>query len=557
VQAEREHGRFSFAGAKASPRVRAAGHLVAVVAAFVAWWVAWHQTRDLQWPCENDLFRDLGAAQSIVDGQGGADPAYLGERWWYNPLVPAVVGIVSGVVGLPLHAGYATLGAHLNLIAPLALYTMMAVLLSRRSALAGLIGFLFLGPHEHVSWLHATYSPWLWTCNFSQGLLYGSVLLLAWTLRRRNPLWGIAAGLAVGLTLLAHTAPGWLLGGALFAMTVGELRFLRREPHAAKRALLAAIVVGSVAASVAWPFWGDVVEHLRRGVRNPVPMQWLAGELDIHNFLQLLRWHATLRGGFALFGLVHLLFRARRYCRHTRRALLGWGLATLFGLAYGYASQVVSLPLFLPSWHFYFYLHALEAVLFGTGIAAAGTAIVRATIASRLVSRFSRRTLDIAAHVACIGPLLLYSGMKYDKYRQRTDLVDNRRAALESANARTAELYRWILGQTEPDDVFLADPEASFYAVAMAGRKVVAIQDLFSNPYLDVAQRAREGEVMFSHIKAGRWAELLRIAGRYQVKYVALPVGERDQLANGEGTLLHRVFAAVDTRGWDVYRLQY
>src|SRR5512145_1956890 len=149
---------------------------------FAAWWPAWSQTRDLEWPCENDLFRDLGAAQSIVDGQGGADPAYLGERWWYNPLVPSLVGVIGRALGIPLHQAYATLGAHLNLIAPLGLYAMVAISLTRPAALAALIGFLFLGPHEHVSWLHATYSPWLWTCNFSQGLLYGSILLLAWTL---------------------------------------------------------------------------------------------------------------------------------------------------------------------------------------------------------------------------------------------------------------------------------------------------------------------------------------------------------------------------------------
>ena len=537
---------------------QAAGwHLAAAAVVFAAWWAARRQTHDLQWPCENDLFRDLGAAQSIIDGQGGADPAYLEERWWYNPLVPAIVGMSGRALGMPLHQAYATLGAHLNLVAPLGLYAMMAVLLTPRAALAGLVGFLFLGPHDHMSWLHATYSPWLWSCNFSQGLLYASVLLLAWTLRKRKPVLAIAAGLLGGLTLLAHTAPGLVLGAVLLAVTGGELRRIRGEAKAAKRALAVAVVFGIVAGLVAWPFWHDVLQHLRRGVRNPVPMQWLAGELAIGYLPELLKWHESLRGAFALVGLLALLFRARRYCRHSRRALLGWGLAIAVGLAYGYASQRISLPTLLPSWHFYFYLHALEAVLFGVGVAALGTAMVRFAVRAGLLSGLSRRAVELGAHGACIVPLLVYCGFKYERYCQRVDLVDNRRAALESANARTVELHRWILGNTDSSDVFLAEPEASFYAVATAGRKVVAIQDLFSNPYLDVAQRAREAEVMFKELRAARWPEFSRIAARYQVKFVALPVEERESFDEGKTTAMERVFSAADTRGWDVYRTRF
>jgi len=529
--------------------------LIALAVCFAAWWAAWQKTHDLQWPCENDLFRDMGAAQSIIDGQGGADPAYRMERWWYNPLVPGVVGSLGRLGGMPVHEAYATLGTHLNLIAPLGFYAMMTVLFGKRAALAGLIGFIFLGPHQHISWLHATYSPWLWTCNFSQGLFYLSILLVVWTLRKRKPALGIAAGVLVGLTLLAHTAPGFLLGFAVLAVAVGELRFFRREPKAAKRALAIAVIVGGVAALVAWPFWSDVLDHVGRGVKNPTPMRWLAGELEVQYLPRLLGWHASVRGGIAFFGLLHLFFRARRYCRHTRRALIGWGLATTFGLAYGYGSQLVTLPTFLPSWHFYFYLQALESVLFGAGVAAFGTVLVRLACRVRL-SRFSGRRLELGIHVACIAPLLVYAGLKYGEYRGRMDLVDNRRAALDSAKARTVELYRWISSNTDPMDVFLAEPEASFYAVATAGRKVVAIQDLFSNPYLDVAQRARDAAAMLEQVNVARWAEFLGTARRYQLGYVALPAGDRERVDEQDVTPLRRVFSATDMRGWDVYRVE-
>jgi hypothetical protein len=118
------------------------------------------------------------------------------------------------------------------------------------------------------------------------------------------------------------------------------------------------------------------------------------------------------------------------------------------------------------------------------------------------------------------------------------------------------ELYHWILSNTHPMDVFLADPEASFYAVGMAGRKVVAIYELFSNPYVDLAPRARDAAAMLDQVKAGRWSEFSSTAHRYQLRYVALPAVERERVDAHEVTMLRRVLSATETRGWDVYRLQ-
>jgi hypothetical protein len=531
--------------------------LVASAACLAAWWAAWQQTHDLDWPCEADLFRDMGAAQSILDGQGGADPAFLLERWWYNPLVPALIGALSRALDMPLPRAYATLGAHLNLFAPLALYAMMVVLATRRAALAALLGFLFFAPRHRVSWLHATYSPWLWTCNFAQGLFYLSALFIVWTLRKRKVAGSIVAGIFVGLTLLAHTAPAAILAVTLLVVAGGDFRHWRHGPKAAQRALLVGAIVGAVATIVAWPFLGDVLSHLRLGIRNAAPMQWRAAELDIQYLPELVRWHESLRGAVALVGLGDLILRRTGYCHHARRLVFGWAVAVGLGLAYGYLAQRVTLPPFLPSWHFYFYLHALESVLFGFGIVSLTRIAAGLTRDFPSLVRFSPRVRELGAYALGAATLIGYAASGYNGYRSRMDLVANRKDAIGFARGRTVPLYEWVLRHTEPNDVFLAEEEAAFFAVAAAGRKVVALQDLFSNPYVDIAGRAADGAAMFDRLKDGRWSEFLVYAKRYQVRYVALPTVERDSTDERNArnlTALRRVFAATDAAdGWDVY----
>lgn len=553
--------------------------LVALIACFAAWWPAWMLTRDLEWPSEIDFFRDMGAAQSILDGQGGADPAYLFERWWYGPLVPALVGGLSRALDMPLARAFATLGTHLDLATPLAFYAMMAVFATRRAALAALLGFLFFGPRIHPSWLHATYSPWIWPCNFAQALFYSSALLLVWTLRKGSAPASIATGVFIGLLLLAHPGPTAILAVAALVVAGGDVRlwFQRRKAPtstamvpdgsvssrcemsngrgSAHRTLFLCAVAGSVGALVAWPFLGDVLAHVLRGVRNPTPMEWRPFELDLQYFPRLIRWHGTLRGFVALVGLADLIFVATAYCRYARRLLFGWGIAVGIGLAHGYAAQLVTLPAFVPSLHFYLYLHALESVLFGLGVVSATRML--AAVAPKLskLARFSPRSLELGAYSVCAGALIVYAASGYDRYRSRMELVYFRNEAIAFAGKRTAPLYDWILHHTAPTDVFLAEVEPALFAVVAAGRKVVALEGMFSNPYVDVAGRLGDSSAMFDRLREGRWSEFLVYVKRYQLRYVALPVAERQSIDERNGAALRRVFASTGTEGWDVYDL--
>jgi hypothetical protein len=59
---------------------------LAAALVLLAFALAVRATAGLEWPCDMDIFRDLGGAQAVLDGRAGTDPVYLGETNWFNPL---------------------------------------------------------------------------------------------------------------------------------------------------------------------------------------------------------------------------------------------------------------------------------------------------------------------------------------------------------------------------------------------------------------------------------------------------------------------------------------
>ena len=528
--------------------------VAALVCCFVAWSIAWQQVQDLRWPCETDFYRDLGAAQSILDGQGHVDPGYLGERWWYNPLVPAMVALASTLTRMPLHQVYTTIGSHLNLLAPVAFFAMVAQLFNRRIALASLVGFLFLGPLELMSWLHATYSPWLWPCNFAQGLFYLAIVLLISAFRTKRVLPAVLAGLAAGLTALAHTAPALILALITAGQAARELATWRRNSKLVRRICMQLGIVGIVAIATSAPFWFDIVVRYRLHVVNPAPLQWVAGELTTEHWPDLFRRLLSVRGVVAAAGLVQLLLGTKRYSQDSKHALAMWGGAALAGLSYGFAAQRIQLPPMLPSWHFHFYLQSLESVLFGVGLVALAALLCRLVIYARTDLVALRPRLERGAFALSLMGLVVAVGLRCNEYKNRPDLSVNRRDSLAYANASTTELYEWVLTQARPTDVFLADPWVSFRAVVAAGRKTVDLPPLFSNPYVKLEERSRAASTMYDHVEQARWEMLVAAARPYKVRYVVLPSARRSSIKRN--SILCRIFSSQDAeQGNDLYEI--
>jgi hypothetical protein len=499
---------------------------------------AWHEVRNLEWPCESDLYRDLGAAQSILDGLPGTDPAFLGERSWYNPLVPAIVALESRLSGVPLHRAYTTFGAHLNVVSPLSFYLLAAVLFSRRIALASLTSFLFLGHLDQPSWLGATYSPWLWSCNLAQGFFYLALAASLVALRRRSRLLALGAGLASGLTLLAHTAPALVLGISVAAV-IGAAIASSTSSSDRRATLVCAAILCGAGVVVSSPFWLPIAVHGAR-IRNPAPLAWLAGELALDRGPDLLAREWAPRGVLAALGLAALVSFHRPPRAYATWAILAWLAAVVVGLAYGFAQQLVSLPPLLPSWHFLFYLQAAISILFGWGIASLLVLVSRVTDDAVRARGVTQATLSLSKSVLAVVVLGGLVASRFNAYPKRRDIVENRRESKRFSNEPVLQVHRWALERARPEDVFLAEPEVSFFTAA-AGRKVVALNEIFSNPYVSVKRRGRDASTMLRALHDGDVRAFSKRSKEYSVKYVVLSAHEASTLAPEFTGVLSRV----------------
>ena len=514
---------------------------------------AWHRVRDLEWPPESDLYRDLGAAQSIVDGFAGTDPAFLGERAWYNPLVPAIVALESQMSGVPLHRAYTTFGAHLNALSPLAFYVLAALLFSRRIALASLTSFLFLGHLDQPSWLGATYSPWLWSCNLAQGFFYLALAASLVALRRQSRLLALGAGLASGLTLLAHTAPALVLAASVTAV-IGVALASSKSSSDRRATLVCAAILCGAGIVVASPFWLPIVVHGAQ-IRNPAPLEWLAAELAVDRSRDLLAREWAPRGLLAALGLAALISFHRPQRPYAAAAILAWLAAVALGLAYGFARQVVPLPPLLPSWHFLFYLQAAISMLFGWGVASLLVLVSRATDDAVRARGVTQATLFRAKSVLAVVVLIALVASRWRAYEKRWDIVENRRESQRLANDPVLQVHRWALEHARPEDVFLADQEASFF-IAAAGRKVAALNEIFSNPFVSVRRRARDTSTMLRAILDGDVRAFSKRSKHYSVRYVVLPAHDASKLSPEFSGILrqaavlsrHTIFRVVQSR---------
>lgn len=525
---------------------------VAVSFVLLAFAVARASVHDLSWPCESDLYRDLGTAQSILDGTAGQDPAYAGERWWYPPLVPALVAAFSVVTGTPLHVAYTTAGLTLNLLAPAGFYVMLVALAGRAPALLGLSGFLFLGQLDLPSWMHATYSPWLWSCNLAQAFFYLAIAAVVGAVRTGDGWRAALAGLLLGLTSLAHAAPALLLGGVVAVTALRELTRAVSRPRLHSLGVTLGLMV-AVTVLVSWPFWSDILFHYRLRVKNTVPLTWLAGELALERVGELAGRLVSVRGVFALAGVGGLLVPRLRLAPGARAAFLAWGGLALAGLGYGYASQRMTLPPLFPSWHFYFYLQGFESAAFGLGFA--WVCSLLSSLLRRLIPRARASSWSSRDAFSALGLLVLaaWTATRLEAYDKRLDLTHHRAMSFAYAKHPVIRVYQWARDEAGPGTV-LAPSTTGFFAAA-ANRRVVVLQDLFSSPYVRHSERAADADVMLRELRGGRPERWPGLARAYGVRYAVLEASERDHYRKIEG--LRRVSAGKDRKnGFDVYELR-
>jgi hypothetical protein len=463
------------------------------------------RTRTLDWPDDPDLFRETAQAQSFADGHLLDDPYYLGEWIWYPPLVPGLVAGLSRITGSPVHTVYAQAGAYLNILGPILLAALVARCFGSLASLVALAVFLYRIPRGPTG---ATpfYSTLLYSGNFAQALFYLTLLTYV-SLAEKHRLRYVLTGLLLGLTFLGHAAPFVVL---LVLFLAEFARAAARDPRAAleRYGLLFA-----TAALAAMPLLVSIVGRYHLGILNPAPTMWIAWSATwtaIRRQMDLHTWAACV-------ALVVLWVRGPR---ESAWVVSGWVAGALALVGQSFAAAAYGWPMVVPRHHVLFYVRVAQPVLIGYGASALWSGARHWIDRSRLLAK-PRATLarESTKWVAMVGAAVLVILVALPARARRTG--PQRTGLINDSTVQTGlDAYRWLRSTSRPDDVVLATDDRALMVVGPAGAKVVVLEALFGNLYVDHGRRALARDEMFSALRRGDEPAFEALAEEYRVTYV-------------------------------------
>jgi hypothetical protein len=449
-------------------------------------------TAGLRWPLDIDLYRDIVQATAVRNGHLFGDANYAGETAWYNPLLGWVVAIGSLLTRQSV-ATFATQGGvYLNLLSPIGLTFLAYRWFGRKVAGLALVCMVFLLCGNWPSWAVTTFSPWLFTANFAQGIFFVTVAFVPDAIDRPTFWRSFGLGALVGALALTHTAPALLVAAVMVATSAWVAVHKRDAAGAIVRAV---VTVAAVSIVVSAPFWLPVAIRYRMKVRNPGPSGWVWDEITPH---ALPRFVVDFIGRWPLvvIALGMVAWVRRRFGRQLGSklvALMAWtGLSALGFVAATFRASgragASLVPNVVPSYHWLLYLSAALCLWFG---------IAAASIVDWLAARARRP--QAGAHLAAIAALAAIV-VAVPSWRNRHDLKS------DGAGARTMvqsfENFRastWIRDHTLSTDVvaYAGSDPLGLIIVGLAARHSLVTNELFSNPFVDWGARdaARIGVV--------------------------------------------------------------
>ena len=517
--------------------------VAAVICLSLAFVVARQAALGLSMPFDMDHFREVASAQALADGKGLVDPYYAGETLWYNPLLATTIALISKVSGLDVPTAYVQAGPWLTLVAQLAFFAMAARLVGAWPAAIALAALIFGPPHDVPSWATPAFTLWTFPSAFASTFFYGALIVCWIAMGRDGVRWWIAAGVALGVVFLAHSAPAVILGlcmvaAALIGVPRGSPRHATDDdrfvqPPVRERLVTVAVSLAT-ALMVSLPLVYSILGRYHLHIVNHESLDFLWGTLEIARLPALLREGlVSWRGALQAIGAVVLITRASR--DRGARLVLYWLAAALLLLGYGYFQQIVGVerarPL-LPPHHFFFYVEAVGHVLTGVGAWAILAGIVRG-LAQRVPVPIARLEPLVCA-LAGAGVVAWLVTANYSAFAMRADFQEYRREAVGYTDefARTQVLSR-LRAETPAHAIVLASDLNSYYRVAPAGRFVVSIPAVQSNPYVTEGGRDADQEAMIQALLRRDFATFNQLADKYGVTNVLLGPEETAQFDSG------------------------
>jgi hypothetical protein len=196
---------------------------------------------------------------------------------------------------------------------------------------------------------------------------------------------------------------------------------------------------------------------------------------------------------------------------------------------YAYSSLVpmmhekfrISLPDTVPSFHYFFYLKALQSVFFGMGFV-----FIFRTVLNYVLSK----KLRLSAYFVFPILVIVCAAIYYPYYGQREDFVEQRARAVAKENDKDkVDVYDYFVSHIPEDKVILCEQELSCFPLMASARKMVSNYATFSNPYVNYEKGETARQNMLQYLKAGRLAEARDLLIQFKVSYILV---ENKELPN-------------------------
>lgn len=483
---------------------------------------------DLLWTVEEDFDRDMSFVQSTLDGDFGKDPSYRNEYLWYNPLLFLIETGLVKATHHPVNVILARAGVYLNLFTPIAFALMVYFLFNIEIALSATAAFLFFTSGNLLGWGSATYSPWLYPVNFMQFIFYLNIILCYKVFSSQKYCWFLLLGVFLGISFLGHTAPTLLIILIMISIQSANIFKSIKEKNYAltKKNILQGLLTFAFFILFSIPLLFFIVGKYQLHMVNRITFELSQGYFNWFNFHHLFLANISTSFFIAIYGFIIFILRNKNLL--LRKIIFNWLFISSFLFLYCSSLTAIrikfhiSLPGFVPSFHFFFYLKALQSVFFGIGL----FNIFKQVIEYLYNFFFRAHPYHLKENSVNNGfyiLILIISVAYYPIYAQRSDFILPREEAIKKQNdVDKIEVYHWIVKNIPPHDVILCNKELSLFPILATGRKMVSTNPTFSNPYIDFAERESDRMKMLYYLKYNRPDSAKYLFNKYEANILLI-----------------------------------
>jgi len=181
----------------------------------------------------------------------------------------------------------------------------------------------------------------------------------------------------------------------------------------------------------------------------------------------------------------------------------------------------INLPDTIPSYHYFFYLKALQSIFFGLGLTFLIGYLLR-WIESRISNkRIQKQNVESFNNFVFVFCILFCAIVYFPFYKNRTDFTPHWEPSL-TAGVFTdrVQTYNYIIKNIPAEKVILCEESANDFPVMASGRKMVSASMLFSNPFFDFTVRYSDRNNMLEYLKTGQPEAIRKLFEKYDVSYV-------------------------------------